>query len=262
VLVGKLPNYMDEVKIGKNNYFGIAYLYNYRSTDYKVCSEGFNLKFEGAPEDGDLNLLYKAKRVSDEKLFAVASFNINSTSSQYNSLQDWDNNKHLISVEGNMLEFAENSQYIIEPQFIELGGEELCGNTYTVRLKRRDTHKKNLINISMRNENQNIGQALTFSALIRKQGEEDTNWESVNFKQGSTSVYLEEGSVYEVKLTLDNKPFEFTFTNELSKVKAAIQSTLEKSTRIKDINYKINMSDDINTINAEIVFFEGQSLID
>lgn len=48
----------------------------------------------------------------------------------------------------------------------------------------------------------------------------------------------------------------------LSLVEAAVQATLRNVTRIKDINYTINQTADLNTIDAEIVFYEGQSLID
>lgn len=256
------PNYLHEVSVPISSFFRLATLSYWKKSDYKVCAQGFNLSFEGAPSDADLNLLYKATRDTDKQLFTFASFNVNAASSRYNSLQDGGTNKHVIAVEGNKLEFAENSQYIIEPQVIDLGGEELCGNTYTVRLKRRDTHKKHQLNLSMRNENQNVGLALTFSALLRKQGQDNASWETVNFKQGSTSLFLEEGSTYEVKLTLADEPFEFTFTNDLSLVEAAVQATLRNVTRIKDIKYSISESAEANTIDAEIVFYQGQSLID
>ena len=165
-------------------------------------------------------------------------------------------------MKGNTLEFAENSQYFIEPSVIDLGGEELCGKTFNVKLIPRDALKKHQLNISMRNENQNVGLALSFSALIRRQGQDDSKWESVYFKQGSTKLNLIEGASYEVKLTLADEPFEFTFTNDLSLVEAAVQATKRNVTRIKDINYRIEQTTDMNTIDAEIVFFEGQSLID
>ncbi|MFM1807781.1 MAG: hypothetical protein RLZZ242_506 [Bacteroidota bacterium] len=229
--------------------------------DYAVCKNGFYVQFEGLESGDTASLLYRGIRNFDNKAFMVSAANINTTNNSAFSLEYLDH--HIIGTRGgHRLEFAGNSQYIIEPQVIELGGEELCGNTYTVRLKRRDTFKKHQINLSMRNESQNVGLALTFSALLRKQGQSDAAWESVNFKQGSTSVYLEEGSTYEVKLTLADEPFEFTFTNDLSLVEAAVQATKRNVTRIKDINYRIEQSADMNTINAEIVFFEGQSLID
>jgi hypothetical protein len=259
--LGRFSNYMDEVTVPKNQYFGLAGLEYWKRTDYKACSTGFNLSFDGAPSDGELNLLYKATRYR-RQIFTIASFNVNSASNQYNSLQDGGSNKHVISVKGNTLEFAENSQYFIEPSVIDLGGEELCGKTFNVKLIPRDALKKHQLNISMRNENQNVGLALSFSALIRKQGQDDSRWESVYFKQGSTTLNLIEGASYEVKLTLADEPFEFTFTNDLSLVEAAVQATKRNVTRIKDINYRIEQSADINTINAEIVFYEGQSLID
>lgn len=259
---GIIPNFMNRFTLPEGTYFGLVALKYWDNSNYKACKGGFNLRFEGISGADDLNLLYKATRNTDDKIFAIASFNVSSASNQYNSLQDGGNNQHIIAVEGNKLEFAENSQYIIEPSVIELGGEELCGNTYTVTLKRRDTHKMHNINLSMRNENQNVGVALTFSALLRKQGQSDAAWETINFKQGSTSVYLEEGSTYEVKLTLADEPFEFTFTNDLSLVEAAVQATKRNVSRIKDITYTIEQTADSNTIDAEIVFFEGQSLID
>ena len=257
-----LPNYKHEVTLSKSAFFGFASLDYWKKTDYKVCDQGFNLSFEGAPSDTDLNLLYKATRDIDNQLFTFASFNVNAASSQYNSLQDAGANKHVIAVEGNKLEFAENSQYIIEPRVIDLGGEELCGKTFNVRLIRREALKKHTINLSMRNENQNVGLALTFSALLRKQGQDNTQWQTVYFNQGTTTLSLEEGSTYEAKLTLADEPFEFTFTNDLSLIEAAVQATLKNVTRIKDIKYTIDQSADLNTIDAEIVFYEGQSLID
>ena len=236
-------------------------LFWYTIEDYAVCKNGFYLQFEGLESGDTASLLYRGIRNFDNKIFMLSAANINATNNTSFSLEYLD--EHIVSTKsGHRLEFMENSQYIIEPQVIDLGGEELCGNTYTVRLKRRDTHKKHQLNLSMRNENQNVGLALTFSALLRKQGQGNTAWETVNFKQGSTSVYLEEGSTYEVKLTLADEPFEFTFTNDLSLVKAAVQATLRNVTRIKDINYTINQTAELNTIDAEIVFYEGQSLID
>ena len=255
-------NYMHEITIPKNAYFGYALIEDFPNSSYKECAQGFNLNFEGAPSDSELNLIYKATRTSDDKIFAIASFNVNSSSNRYNSLQDGGTNKHVISIEGNRLEFAENAQYFIEPSVIDLGGEELCGKTFNVKLIPRDALKKHQLNISMRNENQNVGLALSFSALIRRQGQDDSKWESVYFKQGSTTLNLIEGASYEVKLTLADEPFEFTFTNDLSLVEAAVQATKRNVTRIKDINYRIEQTTDINTIDAEIVFFEGQSLID
>lgn len=259
---GVIPNYLHEITVKKGMNFGATELQYWTRSDYKVCDQGFNLTIEGAAPGENLNLIYKATRRSDNKIFTIASFNADNSNSRYNSLQDGGNSKHVIAVKGNTLEFLENSQYIIEPQVIDLGGEELCGNTYTVRLKRRDTHKKHQLNLSMRNENQNVGLALTFSALLRKQGQDNASWETVNFKQGSTSLFLEEGSTYEVKLTLADEPFEFTFTNDLSLVEAAVQATLRNVTRIKDIKYSISESAEANTIDAEIVFYQGQSLID
>ena len=237
------------------------YFFWYTIEDYAVCKNGFFVQFEGLESGDTASLLYRGIRNFDNKAFMVSAANINTTNNSAFSLEYLDH--HIIGTRGgHRLEFAENSQYIIEPQVIELGGEELCGNTYTVRLKRRDTHKKHQLNLSMRNENQNVGLALTFSALLRKQGQGNTSWETINFKQGSASVYLEEGSTYEVKLTLADEPFEFTFTNDLSLVEAAVQATKRNVTRIKDINYRIEQTTDMNTIDAEIVFFEGQSLID
>lgn len=256
------PNYLDEVVVADSTFFGTAALTYWKEKDYKVCKQGFNLNFVGAPSDRNLNLIYKATRVIDDQIFAIASFNINSASNQYNSLQEGGNNKHVIAVTGNTLEFAENDQYFIEPQIIELGGEELCGNTYTVTLKPRETHKKHNLNLSMRSEDQSVGVALTFSALLRKQGQDDTKWQTIQFKQGSTSVYLEEGSTYEVKLTLADEPFEFTFTNDLSLVEAAVQATKRNVSRIKDITYSISQTENENTVDAEIVFYDGQSLVD
>ena len=259
---GKIENYNHSFFIPEYSKPFYAYLEVYNYANYYKCSSGLNLNITGVEKGEEINLIYKSTR-SNGKIFAIASFNVDSPSITYNSLQDGGiQNYHYISENGNKLEFADNAQYIIEPQVIDLGGEELCGNTYTVRLKRRDTHKKHQLNLSMRNENQNVGLALTFSALLRKQGQGDTTWETVNFKQGSTSVYLEEGSTYEVKLTLADEPFEFTFTNDLSLVEAAVQATLRNVTRIKDINYRIIQTADLNTIDAEIVFYEGQSLID
>ena len=249
------------VTIKAGNLLGGFRIKTYPNEDYKSCDEGFNLNIEGAIPGLETNLLYKVTRDNDQEIFGFANLTINEPAYSYNSLQDAGDEQY-ISTSGNTLEFAENSQYIIEPSVIELGGEELCGNTYTVTLKRRDTHKMHNINLSMRNENQNVGVALTFSALLRKQGQSDAAWETVNFKQGSTSVYLEEGSTYEVKLTLADEPFEFTFTNDLSLVEAAVQATKRNVSRIKDIAYTIEQTAESNTIDAEIVFFEGQSLID
>jgi hypothetical protein len=229
--------------------------------NYAVCKKGFYVQFEGLESGDTASLLYRGIRNFDSKTFMLSAANINATNNTSFSLEYLD--EHIVStISGHTLEFMENAQYIIEPQVIDLGGEELCGNTYTVTLKRRDTHKKHQLNLSMRNENQNVGLALTFSALLRKQGQGNTSWETINFKQGSASVYLEEGSTYEVKLTLADEPFEFTFTNDLSLVEAAVQATKRNVTRIKDINYRIEQTTDMNTIDAEIVFFEGQSLID
>jgi hypothetical protein len=251
------------VTLPAGNYPGKFKIDTYPKDTYKECDEGFNLLIEGATPGLNTNLMYKATRKNDGKILGIANLNFSESSFLYNSLQDGGvQKKQYISTSGNTLEFAENSQYIIEPSVIDLGGEELCGNTYTVTLKPRDTHKKHQLNLSMRNENQNVGLALTFSALLRKQGQGNTSWETINFKQGSASVYLEEGSTYEVKLTLADEPFEFTFTNDLSLVEAAVQATKRNVTRIKDINYRIEQTTDMNTIDAEIVFFEGQSLID
>ena len=257
----QLNNFNNGVTVPSDWDIDNLFLFWYTIEDYAVCKNGFYLQFEGLESGDTASLLFRGIRNFDSKAFMVSTANINAANNTAYSLEYL--NEHIISTRGShRLEFAENSQYIIEPQVIELGGEELCGNTYTVRLKRRDTHKKHQLNLSMRNENQNVGLALTFSALLRKQGQGDTAWETVNFKQGSTSVYLEEGSTYEVKLTLADEPFEFTFTNDLSLVEAAVQATLRNVTRIKDINYTINQTADLNIIDAEIVFYEGQSLID
>lgn len=238
-------------------------LKTYINEEFRNCRLGFNLDFQGLEPGEEVNIYAKGSYTSDQKIFYLSSFNLNSKTTKFNSLRNLgSNSRHYLSINGNQLEFAENSQYIIEPQIIDLGGAEACDNTYTVRLKRRDTHKKHQLNLSMRNENQNVGLALTFSALIRKQGQDNSAWETVNFKQGSTSVYLEEGSNYEVKLTLGDEPFEFTFTNDLSLIEAAVQATLKNTTRIKDINYTIDQTADLNTIDAMIVFYEGESLFD
>jgi hypothetical protein len=161
------------------------------------------------------------------------------------------------------LTFQDSNQYTIEPKSFRIEQSDLCENKIVnLKLSKKVNTKKHQLNLSMRNENQNVGLALTFSALLRKQGQGNTSWETINFKQGSASVYLEEGSTYEVKLTLADEPFEFTFTNDLSLVEAAVQATKRNVTRIKDINYRIEQTTDMNTIDAEIVFFEGQSLID
>lgn len=258
----KLNSYFHLTILPRDIYIGIFELTSFNREKYASCPSGFNLKIEGLESGTGTNLLYRATRENDNKIFAIASFTADSPSFTYNSLQWGSQDTQYIYKGGNRLEFMENSQYIIEPQVIDLGGEELCGNTYTVRLKRRDTHKKHQLNLSMRNENQNVGLALTFSALLRKQGQDNASWETVNFKQGSTSLFLEEGSTYEVKLTLADEPFEFTFTNDLSLVEAAVQATLRNVTRIKDIKYSISESAEANTIDAEIVFYQGQSLID
>lgn len=260
---GILTNFNDAVLLPKDVAPRWFTLSSYAKEGYAACNEGFNLQFEGLAAGEETNLMYKATRKNDNKIFAIASFNINNLSSKYNSLKDaGESESHFIDRSSNRLEFAESAQYIIEPQVIDLGGGELCGKTFTVRLKRRDTQKKHLLNLSMRNENQNVGLALTFSALLRKQGQDNASWETVNFKQGSTSLFLEEGSTYEVKLTLADEPLKFTFTNDLSLVEAAVQATLRNVTRIKDIKYSISESAEANTIDAEIVFYQGQSLID
>ena len=249
------------VRLPEGSYPGYFQIDTYPSDTYKACDQGFNLLIEGAKPGRNTNLTYKATRNNDGKIFGIANLNFNESSYSYNSLQDTGKEQY-IDASGNTLEFGENSQYFIEPSIIDLGGEELCGKTFNVKLIPRDALKKHQLNISMRSENQNIGVAFSFSALIRRQGQDDSKWESVYFKKGSTTLDLIEGASYEVKLTLADEPFEFTFTNDLSLVEAAVQATKRNVSRIKDITYSIEQTADSNTIDAEIVFFEGQSLID
>jgi hypothetical protein len=233
--------------------------YEMADDELMICKEGFNLNFDLSDTTSDVTILFRTT-MSTGKTSLISYVDLSKENSTFNSTAT--NGPHLFTRTSNRLEFAKNAQYIFEPNIIDLGGAEACGKTFNIKLIPRDVLKKHQLNLSMRNENQNVGLALTFSALLRKQGQGNTSWETINFKQGSASVYLEEGSTYEVKLTLADEPFEFTFTNDLSLVEAAVQATKRNVTRIKDINYRIEQSADINTINAEIVFFEGQSLID
>lgn len=237
------------------NAFNIGYIYR--------CNQGFNLKIEGLASGNETNLIYKATRSDNGDIFAIASFNVDNPLFNYNSLRDGGvQNYHFINYKGNTLEFAENAQYYIEPQMIELGGEELCGNTYTVKLIPRENHSKYNLNLSMRCEEDEVGVAPTFSALYRKKGGDEASWETVSFKKGSTSLYLEEGAVYEVKGTFSDRAFEFEFTNEASKIAEAVSGTRNGNTAVKDITYTIESGDTgSQSINANVVFYAADCLI-
>lgn len=237
--------------------------YYYYERDLKSCPIGFNLQIEGLKSGEETNLIYKATRDASKSVFAFASLNVNTPSFLYNSLQDGNSTAtHYISKYRNTLEFAENAQYYIEPQTIELGGEELCGNTYTVKLIPKENHSKYNLNLSMRCEEDEVGVAPTFSALYRKKGGDEASWETVSFKKGSTSLYLEEGAVYEVKGTFSERAFEFEFTNEVSKIAEAVSGTRNGNTAVKDITYTIESGDTgSQSINANVVFYAADCLI-
>ena len=259
---GSIDNYMDAVFIGSNADPVMAEI-EWRSKEYyKTCETGFNINFqlEGAQPGETTTVLYRGIRTVDGGNFMLASSNITSPGTMVNSLDHLDNN--IIGVSGNTLEFAENAQYYIEPQTIELGGEELCGNTYTVKLIPRENHSKYNLNLSMRCEEDEVGVAPTFSALYRKKGGDEASWESVSFKKGSTSLYLEEGAVYEVKGTFSERAFEFEFTNEASKIAEAVSGTRNGNTAVKDITYTIESGDTgSQSINANVVFYAADCLI-
>lgn len=228
--------------------------------NYKVCSNGFNLKFEGLDDKTETSILYRAIRSNDGQTFLISADNISGPNYRHSSIKHVDN--HIIGISGNTLEFAENAQYYIEPQSIELGGEELCGNTYTVKLIPRENHSKYNLNLSMRCEEDEVGVAPTFSALYRKKGGDEASWETVSFKKGSTSLYLEEGAVYEVKGTFSDRAFEFEFTNEASKIAEAVSGTRNGNTAVKDITYTIESGDTgSQSINANVVFYAADCLI-
>ena len=249
------------VTIKEGNLLGRFRIKTYPNEDYKSCDEGFNLNIEGAVSGAETNLLYKVTRDNDQEIFGLANLTINESNYLYNSLQDVGDRQY-ISTAGNTLEFAENAQYYIEPQTIELGGEELCGNTYTVKLIPRENHSKYNLNLSMRCEEDEVGVAPTFSALYRKKGGDEASWQTVSFKKGSTSLYLEEGAVYEVKGTFSERAFEFEFTNEASKIAEAVSGTRNGNTAVKDITYTIESGDTgSQSISANVVFYAADCLI-
>ena len=250
----QLVNYNNTIAIPKGAELMMIHL-QYKLTDLnQKCTEGFNFNFEGLAKEDRPNLLYKTVR--NEGLNSYIGYaqptiekpNHNTTAIVGN---------HIYGKNANKVVFDKNDQYIIEPQEMELGGEDSCGKTYNFKVYPRDGHNRYTLNLQFQCAGEEFSTAPSLVAFMTEEGS-STSESLIQFENGSTNLVLKPEGKYLVQGSFNETEFGFTFTANESQIEQAIAKTIAENNNIKDIEYTISKINNVESvINAKIIFKEG-----
>lgn len=223
------------------------------------CKEGFNFNFEGLSSEDRPNLLYKTVRNNGLNSY-VGYANPTSVNSTHNTTALVES--HTYGKHSNKVVFAENSQYLISPQEMDLGGEEACGKTFDFKVFPKEGLEKYKLNLQFQCPGDDYSTAPSVSARFNKVGDGIPS-EIITLENGSANLYLEENRFYKVSGSFNDSEFDFTFTNNQSEIQEAIRRTLAENKNLLNIYYfQREVKDEdgnflYNLINAIVTFKEG-----
>ena len=228
------------------------------ANDYYLtnCEEGFNFKFSGLSGDQEISLEYgvTVNRIGESSrkpyIFGIESLSVNN-----DSFNTGINNYY--SLNSNRVVFLEDPQYIIEPQEMDLGGEEACGKTYNFKVYPRDGNNRYQLNLQFQCAGEDFSTAPSVVAFLKEESS-PIKASLIQFSNGSTNLALNPNTKYLVQGDFNGSEFGFTFTANEDNVEAAIASTIANNDNILDIEYTISKINNVESvINAKIIFKEG-----
>lgn len=253
-ITAKFPNYFRSFTLEKvSEIKGMTLKYTF-GNNLVECQDGYNLVFEGLEEGDSPNFAYKIFINSDGNNSHIGIANPNSREPLYNSTKKI--KSHIYGSASNKIVFADNPQYIIEPQQMDLGGEDSCGKTFNFKVYPKDGHDRYTLNLQFQCEGEEFSTAPSLTAFLEE--ESSTSKSIIQLENGSTSLVLKPEATYSVQGSFNETDFGFTFTANESQIEQAIAKTIAENNNIKDIEYTISKINNVESvINAKIIFKEG-----
>lgn len=256
-------NYNNSFRLDNIDYFTKIKFRYVPEKNLSDCSNGFSLVFEGLNDGEQPTFLYKTvsyledeNRVNPETFISQTGYASPTVKNPtHNTVKNVES--HVYSLYFNKIVFEENSQYIIEPQKMDLGGIHSCGKTFNFKVYPKDGHDRYTLNLQFQCEGEEFSTAPSLTAFLKEE-ESSTSKSIIRLENGSTSLVLKPEAAYSVQGSFNETEFGFTFTANESQIEQAIAKTIAENNNIKDIEYTISKINNVESvINAKIIFKEG-----
>ena len=202
------------------------------NSDLNFCTAGFNFSFAGIDATAKPEFAYKTSRTTLEGKTYTQTIGLaqpTKASPVYNTDElYYGNNK-------NTVEFADNLQYAISPNKLDLGGKDACGKTFNFQVTPIVGLSKYNLLVTAGCSGKNISIAPSLMLLYKKNG--SANYGGLTFENGSATVYLADKTNYDISGNYNNNRFNFSFSTDLSNTEAMRQASLNSNPDFKDVTF-------------------------
>ena len=208
------------------------------NSDLNFCTAGFNFSFAGIDATAKPEFAYKTSRTTLEGKTYTQTIGLAQPTKDnpvYNTDElYYGNNK-------NTVEFADNLQYAISPNKLDLGGKDACGKTYNFQVTPIVGLSKYKLIISASCSGKNISITPSLMLLYKKSG--SANSGGLTFVNGAATVYLADKTNYDITGSFNNNNINFSFTTNLSNTAAMRQASLNSNADLKEVYFTNDASD-------------------
>jgi len=208
------------------------------NSDLNFCTAGFNFSFAGIDATAKPEFAYKTSRTTLEGKTYTQTIGLaqpTKASPVYNTDElYYGNNK-------NTVEFADNLQYAISPNKLDLGGKDACGKTFNFQVTPIVGLSKYNLLVTAGCSGKNISIAPSLMLLYKKNG--SANYGGLTFENGSATVYLADKTNYDISGNYNNNRFNFSFSTDLSNTEAMRQASLNSNPDFKDVTFTKDVLD-------------------
>ena len=202
------------------------------NSDLNFCTAGFNFSFAGIDATAKPEFAYKTSRTTLQGKTYTQTIGLaqpTKASPVYNTDElYYGNNK-------NTVEFADNLQYAISPNKLDLGGKDACGKTFNFQVTPIVGLSKYNLLVTAGCSGKNISIAPSLMLLYKKNG--SANYGGLTFENGSATVYLADKTNYDISGNYNNNSFDFSFSTDLSNTEAMRQASLNSNPDFKDVTF-------------------------
>jgi len=223
------------------------------NNEIKTCPTGINFSFKGLDNIARTELEYSTERTNINGETYVTTIGIAQLSKEFPIYNTGEIEYSKLS---NKVTFANNSQFIIEPQTLDMGDETACGKTFNFDLIPRNDLTKYKIIIKAGCEGKNVSITPNLNTLFKAAG--ITTWEGVNFVAGSAILYLAQKGEYNFIGEYNGQNFNFNWSTDLTNLATMRNTTLAANTELKNITYTAGLTADKNKmITINLIFSES-----
>ena len=248
----KIQSFDGNIKVPNMRYLDYLDIKVY-TNDIGTCPSGLSFIFDGLDTyETQFEYVLKRKNINGESYIT----NIGIANPYFFYPYDITPRDITYSNLSNSVTFANNSQYFIEPQTMDLGGANSCGKNFTFKLTPRKDLTKYKIILKAGCSGKSLSITPNLSTLFKIAGVDI--WEGVDFVAGSATLYLSPKGDYNFQGEYNNKNFSFNLSTDLANLEKMRTSTLAANTDIKNLTYTEGVTAEKNKmITINLTFSES-----